>query len=370
MKVELFPIMIKDVVSGYADNGENGVFGFNNKLNIRPKYQREFVYKDKQRDAVIETIVKNFPLNVMYWAKNEDGTFEVLDGQQRTISICQYVNGDFSIAERYFHNLTETEQQAILNYPLMVYVCEGNDKERLDWFKIINIAGEKLTDQELLNINYTGKWLEDAKKKFSKSACIASQIQNKYLLVSGSPIRQEQLETALEWISDGNVAKYMAIHQHDNNANELWLYFNGVVEWVKAIFPKYRKEMKGLNWGKLYDTYKSKSYNTEELEKEINRLMADDDVTNKKGIFEYLLSNKSAEKERCLSIRTFTDSQKRTAYERQNGVCPICNREFVIEDMQGDHIIEWSRGGKTTLDNLQMVCKCCHKEMTKRYVEK
>lgn len=366
MKVELFPILVGDVVNGYIDNGENGVFGFGGKLNIRPKFQREFVYKDKQRDAVIETITKNFPLNVMYWAKNEDETFELLDGQQRTISICQYVNGDFSINERYFHNLTKDEQSHILNYPLMVYVCEGSDKERLDWFRVINIAGEKLTEQELLNINYVGKWLEDAKKKFSKSACIASQIQNKYLLVNGSPIRQEQLETALKWISKNNIADYMAKHQHDNNANELWLYFNCVVEWTKAVFPKYRKEMKGLNWGDLYDTYKSAYYNTDELEKEINRLMADDDVTNKKGIFEYLLSNKSADKERLLSIRAFTDSQKRSAYEKQKGICPICGREFVIEDMQGDHIVEWSRGGKTTMDNLQMVCKSCHKELTRR----
>lgn len=366
MKVELFPILVRDIVNGYIDNGENGIYGYGGNLNIRPKYQREFVYKDKQRDAVIETITKDFPLNVMYWAKNEDNTFELLDGQQRTISICQYVNGDFSIKERYFHNLTDTEKEQIMNYPLMIYICEGNDKERLEWFRTINIAGEKLTDQELLNINYVGKWLEDAKKKFSKTTCIATQIQNKYQLTNGSPIRQEQLETALKWISKGNIADYMARHQHDNNANELYLYFNCVVEWTKAVFPKYRKEMKGLNWGDLYDVYKSAYYNTDELEKEVNRLMQDDDVTNKKGIFEYLLSNKSADKERLLSIRTFTDTQKRTAYEKQKGICPICNKEFVIEDMQGDHIVEWSRGGKTTQDNLQMVCKACHKDLTRR----
>lgn len=367
MKVELFPILVGDVVNGYIDNGENGVFGFGGRLNIRPKFQREFVYKDKQRDAVIETITKNFPLNVMYWAKNEDNTFELLDGQQRTISICQYVNGDFSINERYFHNLTKEEQGHILNYPLMVYVCEGNDKDRLDWFRTINIAGEKLTEQELLNINYVGKWLEDAKNKFSKNGCIATRIQNKYQLTNGSPIRQEQLEIALKWISKGdNIANYMARHQHDNNANELWLYFSSVVEWVKTTFHNYRKEMKGLNWGKLYDEYNENQYDVEELEKEINRLMADDDVTNKKGVFEYLLSNKSADKERLLSIRAFTDSQKRSAYEKQKGICHICKKEYVIEDMQGDHILEWSKGGKTTMDNLQMVCKSCHKELTRR----
>lgn len=367
MKVELFPILIRDIVNGYIDNGENGVFGFGGKLNIRPKYQREFVYEDKQRNAVIETIKKKFPLNVMYWAKNDDDTFELLDGQQRTISICQYVNGDFSINERYFHNLTDSEKEQILNYELTIYVCEGDDKDRLDWFRTINIAGEKLTEQELLNINYVGKWLEDAKKKFSKNGCIATRIQNKYQLTNGSPIRQEQLEIALKWISKGdNIANYMARHQHDNNANELWLYFNCVVEWVKTIFPNYRKEMKGLNWGKLYDEYNENQYDVEELEKEINRLMADDDVTNKKGVFEYLLSNKSADKERLLSIRAFTDSQKRSAYEKQKGICPICGEEYAIEDMQGDHILEWSKGGKTTMDNLQMVCKSCHKELTRR----
>ena len=367
MKVELFPILIRDIVNGYIDNGENGVFGFGGRLNIRPKYQREFVYEDKQRNAVIETITKKFPLNVMYWAKNDDDTFELLDGQQRTISICQYVNGDFSINERYFHNLTDSEKEQILNYELTIYVCEGDDKDRLDWFRTINIAGEKLTEQELLNINYVGKWLEDAKKKFSKNGCIATRIQNKYQLTNGSPIRQEQLEIALKWISKGdNIANYMARHQHDNNANELWLYFNCVVEWVKTIFPNYRKEMKGLNWGKLYDEYNENQYDVEELEKEINRLMADDDVTNKKGVFEYLLSNKSADKERLLSIRAFTDSQKRSAYEKQKGICPICGEEYAIEDMQGDHILEWSKGGKTTMDNLQMVCKSCHKELTRR----
>ena len=173
MKIELHEISIREITENYIDNAENGVTGYNGKLNIRPKYQREFVYKDKQRNAVIETIVKGFPLNVMYWVKNSDDAFEVLDGQQRTISFCQYVNGDFSINSRAFQNLTITEQQQILDYKVMVYFCEGNDKEKLDWFKIINIAGEKLTDQELRNAVYTGAWLSDAKLKFSKSNCAA-----------------------------------------------------------------------------------------------------------------------------------------------------------------------------------------------------
>lgn len=195
MKIELYEITIKEIAENYVDNQEEGVIGYNGKLNIRPKYQREFVYDEKKRNAVIDTIMKGFPLNVMYWVKNDDGTFEILDGQQRTISFCQYVVGDFSVNNRTFHNLTVTEQQQILDYQCMIYFCEGNDKEKLDWFKIINIAGEKLTDQELRNAVYTGTWLTSAKSIFSKTQCAAYNLSSKY--VTGSPIRQEILQTAI-----------------------------------------------------------------------------------------------------------------------------------------------------------------------------
>ena len=195
MKIKLHEIPVRDVVAGYVDSAENGVVGYGGKLNIRPAFQREFIYKDKQRDEVVRTIRKNFPLNVMYWVKSDNGNYELLDGQQRTISICQYVNGDFSIDHRAFHNLTDTERKEILEYPLMIYICEGTDKEKLDWFKIINIAGEQLTAQELRNAIYTGEWLTEAKKYFSKSQCPAYQIAGDYL--SGSAIRQNYLETGL-----------------------------------------------------------------------------------------------------------------------------------------------------------------------------
>lgn len=356
-------ITIGQIANGYIDNNEEGVIGFNGQLNIRPKYQREFVYSDAKRDKVLDTIMKGLPLNIMYWAKNEDNTFEVLDGQQRTISFCQYVNGDYSIDDKYFHSLTNAEQNAILNYELMVYVVEGSDKERLDWFRTINIAGEKLTDQELLNINYTGNWLSDAKKKFSKTNCVAYKLADKY--VKGSAIRQEILELALTWIvgKKENIAEYMSAHQHDNNANELWLYFSKVIEWVKVTFPTYRKEMKGLEWGRLYAEFGNNSYNIDELELKISALMADEEITSNKGVYEYVLSNCTREK--VLSVRAFSDKDKRTKYEQQNGICPICNNHFEIEQMQGDHIVEWSNGGRTTLDNLQMVCHSCHKELTK-----
>lgn len=205
MKIELHEIPVRDVVDGYTDSAENGVVGYGGKLNIRPAFQREFIYKDRQRDEVIRTINKQFPLNVMYWVKDDNGSYELLDGQQRTISICQYVQGDFSIDHLAFHNLTSTEQAQILDYKLMIYICEGTDKEKLDWFRIINIAGEQLTMQELRNAIYTGEWLTEAKKYFSKSQCPAYQIAGDYL--SGSAIRQNYLETALKWIAPVTVSK-------------------------------------------------------------------------------------------------------------------------------------------------------------------
>lgn len=355
MKIELKEILIKDVAKNYVDSAEEGVVGYDGKLNIRPKYQREFVYDEKKRNAVIDTIRKGFPLNVMYWVKNEDGTFEVLDGQQRTISFCQYINGDFSIDNRAFHNLTKTEQDLILNYKLMIYFCEGNDKEKLDWFQIINIAGEKLTDQELRNAVYTGPWLTNAKTHFSKSNCAAYLLAKDY--VSGSPIRQEYLETALEWINNGNIEEYMSKNQHKPNANELWTYFRNVIEWVKLTFTTYRKEMKGINWGALYNQFKDVTYDTNKLEKEIQELMIDDDVTNKKGIYIYVLTRN----EKYLNIRAFTDNQKRSAYERQQGICKTCGNQFDIKEMEADHITPWHAGGQTNAENCQMLCRECNR---------
>ena len=355
MNIELHEISVRDVAQGYVDNAEEGVLGYGGKLNIRPKYQREFVYDEKKRNAVMDTIRKNFPLNVMYWVKNSDGTFEVLDGQQRTISFCQYVKSDFSIDNRAFHNLTETEKEQILNYRLMIYFCEGNDKEKLDWFKIINIAGEKLTDQELRNAVYTGTWLSDAKLKFSKSNCAAYLLSKDY--VNGSPIRQEILQTALGWISNGDIEKYMSIHQHDPNANELWTYFRNVIEWVQLTFTTYRKEMRGIDWGGLYDKFKGIMLDTTKLEQEIQTLMMDDDVTNKRGIYPYVLTRN----EKYLNIRAFTDSQKRAAYERQKGICPRCSKHFELQAMEADHITPWSIGGKTSSDNCQMLCLDCNR---------
>lgn len=290
-------ISIRDLVENYQDNEEAGVLGYNELLNIRPPYQREFVYNDKQREAVIDTVTRGFPLNTMYWAVIPHG-FEIIDGQQRTISVCQYVDGAFSYKDRYFHNLQQDEKDSILDYELTVYQCEGTDSEKLDWFRTINIAGEKLTDQELRNAVYAGSWTTDVKRYFSKTQCAAWQLGEKYM--KGSPIRQDYLETTISWISNGDIEDYMAKHQHEKNANPLWLYFQAVISWVKATFPKYRKEMKGIPWGALYNIYKDDNLDPTTLEIETTRLMADDEVTKKKGIYEYLLTKN----EKYLSIRT------------------------------------------------------------------
>lgn len=354
MDIELHNITLRKLVENYVDNQEAGVVGFGGKLNIRPPYQREFVYNDKQREAVIDTIIRGFPLNTMYWAVTEDG-YEIIDGQQRTVSICQYVDGVFSYKNRYFHNLQQDEKDAILDYKLTVYQCQGTDSEKLDWFRTINIAGEKLTEQELRNAVYAGSWTADAKRYFSKTQCAAWQLADKYM--TGSPIRQDYLETTIAWINDGDIEGYMAQHQHDRNANSLWLYFQKVINWVNATFPKYRNEMKGIAWGRLYNDHKDDNLDPATLDAEIVRLMADDEVTKKKGVYEYLLKRN----EKYLNIRAFTDSQKRTLYERQKGICSTCKMHFEIVEMEADHITPWSQGGKTELDNGQMLCRDCNR---------
>jgi hypothetical protein len=351
MKIELKEITVRDLTNGYEDNQENGVISYGGKLDIRPPYQREFIYKDKQREAVIDTITKDYPLNVMYWAVREDDNFEVIDGQQRTISICQFVEGDFAFNNRYFHNLQKDEQEQILNYKIMVYLCSGTDSEKLEWFKTINIAGEKLTDQELRNAVYSGSWVSDAKRYFSKNGCAAYGMGSDYM--NGSPIRQDYLETTIKWISNNDIEHYMAKQQQEPNANELWLYFQSVINWLKAVFPNYRKEMKGIQWGFLYNDFKDNKFDHKKLEEEISKLMQDEDVTNKKGIYEYVLTRK----ERFLNIRAFSDNQKREAYEKQKGICPVCNEHYEIGEMEGDHITPWHLGGKTSAENCQMLCK-------------
>lgn len=372
MKIEPKSISVRDLVEGFEDNDELGVTAYDGKLDVRPAYQREFVYKDVQRDAVIETLRKGFPLNVMYWAVQGDGTFEVVDGQQRTISICQYVAGDFSIEidghQMAFHNLQDDQQKRILDYELMVYFCEGTDSEKLDWFKTINIAGEKLTDQELRNAVYHGPWVSAAKRYFSKNGCPAYAIASDYL--SGTPIRQEYLETAIQWVNGNVVDEYMRDHQHDANADELWLYFKGVIGWIEATFPKKRAQMKTVKWGPLYSQYKAASYDPVKLEARVAALLSDPDVNRRAAIYPYVLGGEVDT--RLLEVRVFDEKTKSVAYGAQTAKaqdegtsnCPMCaggsnnnaTRIYELSEMDADHVTAWSKGGSTNLANCEMLC--------------
>lgn len=353
MNIEPHDVTVRELAEGYTDNSEGGVVGYAGKLDIRPPYQREFVYKDKQRDAVIETITKDFPLNVMYWAVRDDGDdggYEVIDGQQRTISICQYIKGDFSFNGLYFNNLPADKQEQFLDYKLMVYACSGTDSEKLDWFKTINIAGLKLTDQELRNAVYSGPWVSDAKRYFSRVNGPAVGLAGKYM--DGEVNRQKYLETVIEWISGDEVEDYMGKHQHDPDATPLWEYFTSVSEWVESTFPHYRPPMKGIEWGFLYNQHKDEQLDPAKLEERISELVGDDEIGRKKGIWSYVLDGQ----EKQLNLRTFSQAQKVAAYERQKGICPLCGEHYEMKDMHGDHIIPWSKGGKTLPDNCQMLC--------------
>lgn len=369
MKITKVTKTVRELTENYRDDGDGGVYGYNGRLVLRPSYQREFCFRDKQRNEVIKTVRKNFPLGIMYWSKTGEDTYECLDGQQRSISICQYVNKDYPIHidgnDKFFHNLTPEQQEEILDYEMDINICEGTEEEKLEWFKIINIAGEILTPQELLNATYTGTWLADAKNYFSKRNCVAGQMADGY--IKGNPIRQDYLEKALSWIADRDNLEsgqmYMAIHQHDADANDLWLYFQTVINWAKMLFPTVRKKITQCQeWGLLYNKYHNRQYNSNTLENDIKQLLMDDDVQNKAGIIPYLLSDMTIHDEKYLNIRLFSDSQKMRAYQKQNGICPCCGQHFEFEEMQGDHIIPWSQGGRTVDENLQMLCQKCNND--------
>ncbi|MEN6417727.1 MAG: DUF262 domain-containing protein [Clostridiaceae bacterium] len=365
MKIERKQITVRELIDGYQEKGQDGIEGviaYEGNLDVRPAYQREYVYTGKERDEVIRSILKGFPINVMYWAKVNETHFELMDGQQRTISICRYAaesERTFAVDYHYFFSLEKDKQDDILNYPLDIYICDGAPSEIHEWFKVINIAGVRLSDQELRNTSYTGTWLSDAKLHFSKPNCTAYYMAKDYL--NGSPIRQEYLEQAISWISarDGlkTIEDYMSLHRHDENANQIWIYFKRVIEWVQSTFPVKRGAMKGVEWGYLYNQFRESVLDPDELERKIAGLIADDDVTSKKGVYYFVLNNE----EKYLSIRAFTESQKLAAYERQKGICPKCNKHFKLKEMEADHITPWVKGGRTTSENCQMLCQDCNR---------
>ena len=388
MNIDLVEIPIRDIVEGYTNSDDEGVFGFGGRLDIRPKYQRNFIYNENDSREVINTINKGFPLNVMYWViyegdyqiiehedhtkefiPSEDAKFQVLDGQQRTISFCEYVKKlvSFGFVDEnnnpiYFRNKSDDEKNKFLDYKLTIYICKGTDKEKLDWFKVINIAGKVLSDQELRNAVYAGTWLTDAKRYFSRVGGPAASTADGYF--NKEVNRQELLELALKWIADrdkrasntsSEISDYMARHQNDPNANDLWLYFEAVMVWVKATFQSYISEMKNVDWGILYNKYGSNTP-IDANGKYLELLKYQDEIGNMKGAFEAVLTGDI----KYINPRTFPKPDTRRKYNEQGGVCPYCKNEFAIEDMHGDHIKPWSKGGKTEYTNLQMLCTICN----------
>lgn len=366
MRIEPHTIRLAELFEGYRNDGENGAVAYGGRLICRPPYQREFVYKPKQQEEVVNTILKGFPLNSIYWIVNDDGTFELLDGQQRTLSICEYMDGAFSTDFRgdiiSYGNIRDKDRgRQFRDYEMQVYFCsDGTDEEKLEWFKVLNIAGEKLNAQEGRNAVYHGPFVSDARRLFSKSNCPATK-NDWDKLMKGSPIRQDYLETVLKWkaAEEGkSIEQYMSAHAQDEDAGFLFEYYERVMNWVYSVFPKnyYRREMQqGVDWGLLYHKFHQQYYDAKEMEERVAKLMANDEVKNKKGIYTFVFDGD----ESSLNLRQFSASEKRVLYERCEGFCKRCGPKihYKIEEMEADHIKPWSDGGKTELDNGQMLCK-------------
>lgn len=368
MTIKQLEVTVGEITKGYINNEEQGVRGYNGLLDIRPPYQREFIYNEAEQRAVIHTVLNDYPLNVMYWVKRSDDAecpYEVMDGQQRTLSLCQYVAGKFAVDFKYFDNQPADDQKKILDYNLTVYVCEGKESEKLEWFKTINISGKPLNEQEIRNAVYAGPFVSDAKHHFSKSNCGAYRLGKD--LVNGSPIRQDFFKKALEWMADHETRNgkpqsavgYMAVHQHDKNAIPLWTYFQNVLNWAISTFnmKKFKIIMKGVDWALFYDKYHEQPLDIKALEARISDLIGDDEIQKPNGIIPYMLTGD----ERYLDLRTFKDKVKKAIWEKQNHKCAICGKEFDFELMEGDHIKPWREGGRTDIKNCQMLCRQCNR---------
>lgn len=368
MTIEQIEVTVGDITRGYVNNEEQGVRGYDGKLDIRPPYQREFIYNEREQQAVITTILRGYPLNVMYWVRRADDAecpYEVMDGQQRTLSFCEYVAGKFSYEFKNFFNLPDDIQRRILDYKLTIYVCEGDASEKLEWFKTINIAGKPLNEQEINNAIFAGPFVSDAKRHFSKSNCGAYRLGRD--LVNGTPIRQDFLKKALEWIADHETREgkrqtavgYMAQHQHDPNANNLWMYFQTVINWAITNFDlrRFKRIMKGLDWAYFFDKYGKETLDTVALGKRISTLMRDSEIKRQQGIIPYVLTGD----EHYLDLRAFPEDIKLVVWERQNHICSLCGKEYDFEFMEGDHITPWRDGGRTVEDNCQMLCRECNR---------
>ena len=379
MKTELAKFLVAEIIEGFIYNEleGKGLFGLSGKLTIQPEYQRNYIYADGKRDvAVIESLLKGYPLGLIYFNKVEDGKLEVLDGQQRITSFGRFVTGKFAVKdengmEQYFSGLAGDKRERILNAELLVYVCEGTESEIKDWFKTINIAGVPLNNQELLNAVHSGKFVTLGKEEFSNSQ--NSKVQKWSAYISGAANRQDFWERALEWVSGGkeNIGAYMSKHRHDDNIKEVKTYFNTVIDWVDSIFLDVENEMRGLDWGRLYEEHHKTSYDAKQLSTTIQELYGDPYVKNRKGIWEFVLGGGIETK--LLEVRVFDEATKKATYTRQTKAaeqegmsnCPLCalgndsNKVKIWKpaDMDADHVTAWSKGGKTSSENCQMLCK-------------
>ena len=368
---------IGDVIEGFEYNEYEGkgLFGLDGKLTIQPEYQRNYIYADGKRDvAVIDSILKGYPIGLLYFNKTAEDKYEVLDGQQRITSIGRFVRGKFAWVdanghEQFYDGLAAPLKEKILNTPLLIYVCEGEEPEIKDWFRTINISGVPLTEQEILNAVYSGPFVTLAREEFSNSQ--NSLVQKWSAYISGDVKRQAYLETALDWVSGGAIDNYMSKHRRDDNIDELKTHFNTVIDWISSVFTDVESEMKGLEWGRLYETYHNNSYDPQKVSEELRKLLGSYEVKDRRGVFEYILGGSTDTK--LLNVRVFDEPTKKTVYAEQTreaeakGVsnCSYCaighdsnkDKLWAYNDMDADHVSAWSKGGSTEKENCEMLCK-------------
>jgi hypothetical protein len=370
-------VSVREICEGFVYNAleGKGLFGLSGKLTIQPEYQRNYIYADGVRDVrVIESILKGYPLGLIYFNKPSADTLEVLDGQQRITSFGRYVTGKFAIKdengmEQYFSGIAQNKQEIILNTKLLIYECEGTESEIKEWFRTINIAGVPLNNQELLNAVYSGPFVTLGKAEFSNSQ--NANIQKWSAYVSGSVNRQAFLEQALDWVSKGEIGDYMSKHRKENNIDELKTYFNSVIDWISTVFTAVESEMCGLEWGRLYELYHSKPYSPQVVSGKVKELYSDPYVKSRRGIFEFILGGSTDYK--LLDVRVFDEATKKSVYSKQKtevekkGIsnCPLCavgnntnkTKIWALAEMDADHVSAWSKGGATDIKNCEMLCK-------------
>lgn len=386
MEIKRVAITIGQLVEGYINESETdmekGVYAYGGKLCVRPAFQRMFVYDTKQENAVIDTALKGFPLNIMYWVDNGDGTYDCLDRQQRTISLCRFVDGTTSFSAPWFKDgkrvycatlkrIDPDAYKAFLDYELEVYICKGIKAEQMEWFQTVNIAGEELYPQELRNANYTSKWLTDAKRYFSKASlatkCPAEQYCDNHKYTNKNANRQEILEQVISWMinskKDEDICGYMEAHIKEDNADELWEYYKSVINWADSLFGEmYDRDMASVNWGHLYNNYHNEELDADgiaETFKELIDYKANKELTiSVAKICEYCITRD----ETLLKHREFNDAQKTSMYNKQKGICPDCDKHYLKNEMHAHHIIPWYNGGTTEMDNGVMLCEECHRQ--------